>query len=198
MWRLFDHLQRFWVIYVSLLGVYIVGVVFGAIGVNTLDAEKGAYLKDFLDRLLANQPSMLDTGFLTQLVQDTFIMIAGIWLLGLTVIGTPLIYLIVFTRGFVLGFTVSFIIQTHGLLGIGIVAFTIFIPALLGVPLLLLASGLATIFSLLLIRGRTSGESLGREFFYYSFATLLLSLGSVVVGVTQGYFSTLGVYLLGL
>ena len=123
---------------------------------------------------------------------------SGIWILGLTIIGAPLIYLIVFTRGFILGFTVSFIIGVKGTVGIALVLTTVFVPTIFAVPLLLLGAGLATIFSFLLLRGKARGESLRREFLYYTAAAAFVSIGSVMVGVAQGYFSIIGLRFLSL
>lgn len=195
---LWEHIRQYWIIYLTLTTVYLAGLVFGAIGVTALSGTESSQLTQFLDKLLISQPQSLDSDFLAQLAREQFIIMAGIWILGLTVIGTPLIYLIVFTRGFVLGFTMSFIIGVKGFWGLGLILISIFLPALAGIPLLLLGAGLATIFSLLLIKGKSKGESLRREFFYYSLATVLISLGSVAVGVSQGYFSLLGVKFLNL
>lgn len=191
--KLAEHIRQYWVIYLALSSAYLAGIVFGAIGVGALDRTKASQLSSFLDNLLASQPKGLDTGFLLQLAREQFIIMAGIWILGLTVIGTPLIFLIVFTRGFILGFTMSFIIGVKGFWGLGLVLISVLIPAIAGIPLLLLGAGLATIFSFLLLKGKQVGESLRREFMYYSIATILVSLGSVFVGVSQGYFSVLGV-----
>lgn len=196
MWRrLKEHLRQYWVIYLTLSSVYLAGLVFGVVGVGALAGTDKLQLGKFLDSLLASQPGALDSQFLGQLARDTFIMMAAIWILGLTVIGTPLIYLIVFTRGFIMGFAVSFFIQMKGILGLGLVLTTVLIPAVGAVPLLLLGAGIATVFSLLLLRGKANGESLRREFLYYTMSAVLVSLGAVAVGVTQGYFSLLGVYL---
>lgn len=188
-----EHIRQFWVIYLTLTAVYLAGIVFGSIGVTALSGTESSQLAQFLDKLLVSQPQSLDSNFLLQLAREQFIIMAGIWVLGLTVIGTPLIYLIIFTRGFVFGFTISFIIGVKGFWGLGLILISVILPALAGIPLLLLGAGLATIFSFLLIKGKNTGESLRREFFYYSLATVLISLGSVAVGVSQGYFSLLGV-----
>ncbi|MFZ3102899.1 MAG: stage II sporulation protein M [Desulfitobacteriaceae bacterium] len=196
MWRsLWDHVRQYWLIYLTLASVYIVGVVFGTVGVGALGSTESTQLGKFLDSLLSSQPKAPDLQFLQLLARDTFVMMAAIWILGLTVIGTPLIYFIVFTRGFILGFTVSFFIQLKGLFGLGLVLTTVLLPSLLAIPLLLLGAGTATIFSFLLLRGRTNGESLRREFVYYTAAATLVTLGAVLVGVTQGYFSLLGAHL---
>ena len=199
MWRkLGEHIRQYWVIYLTLSSVYLAGLVFGAVGVSALGTSETSQLGKFLNTLLTSQPTTLDPTFLGQLARDMFIMMAGIWILGLTIIGAPLIYLIVFTRGFILGFTVSFIIGVKGTLGLALILTTVLVPALLAIPLLLLGAGLATIFSFLLLRGKARGESLRREFLYYTAAATFVSLGAVGVGVAQGYFSILGVRLLGL
>ena len=199
MWKqLGEHIRQYWVIYLTLSSVYLAGVVFGAIGVSALGVPETSQLGKFLDTLLKSQPKTLDPNFLGQLARDMFIMMAGIWILGLTIIGAPLIYLIVFTRGFILGFTVSFIIGVKGTLGLALVLTTVLVPTLFGIPLLLLGAGLATIFSFLLLRGKARGESLRREFLYYTAAAMFVSFGAVVVGIAQGYFSILGVRLFGL
>ncbi|MBC2723420.1 stage II sporulation protein M [Desulfosporosinus sp.] len=199
MWKqLGEHIRQYWVIYLTLSSVYLAGVVFGGVGVNALGVSETSQLGKFLDTLLKSQPTTFEPAFLGQLARDMFIMMAGIWILGLTIIGAPLIYLIVFTRGFILGFTISFIIGAKGTLGIALVLTTVFIPTIFGIPLLLLGAGLATIFSFLLLRGKARGESLRREFLYYTAAAAFVSIGAVAVGVAQGYFSILGLRLLKL
>lgn len=199
MWKqLGEHIRQYWVIYLTLSSVYLAGVVFGAVGVSALGVSETSQLGKFLDTLLKSQPKTIDPAFLEQLARDMFIMMAGIWILGLTIIGAPLIYLIVFTRGFILGFTVSFIIGLKGTLGLALILTTVFVPTLLAIPLLLLGAGLATVFSFLLLRGKARGESLRREFLYYTAAATFVSLGVVAVGVVQGYFSILGVRLFGI
>lgn len=199
MWKkLGEHIRQYWVIYLTLSSVYLAGVVFGAVGVGALGVSETSQLGKFLDTLLKSQPESIDPVFLGQLARDMFIMMAGIWILGLTIIGAPLIFLIVFTRGFILGFTVSFIIGVKGALGLGLILMTVLIPAILSIPLLLLGAGLATIFSFLLLRGKASGESLRREFLYYTVAATFVTVGAVAVGVLQGYFSILGARFLGL
>lgn len=199
MWKkLGEHIRQYWVIYLTLSSVYLTGLVFGVVGVSALGAPETSQLGKFLDTLLQSQPKALDPAFLTALARDMFIMMAAIWILGLTVIGAPLIYLIVFTRGFILGFSVSFIIGVKGAIGLGLILITVLVPAFMAIPLLLLGSGLATIFSFLLLRGKARGESLRREFLYYTAAATFVTIGAVAVGVLQGYFSILGVRFLGL
>ncbi|RNC28721.1 MAG: Stage II sporulation protein M [Candidatus Dichloromethanomonas elyunquensis] len=194
---LFEHIRQYWVIYLTLSSVFLAGGVFGAVGSGVLDAQKTDELSKFLLKLLGEQPNTVDSAFLQKIAKDYFLMMAGIWILGLTVIGTPLVYLIVFSRGFILGFTIAFIIQVKSITGLGLVFFTIFLPSILVIPCLLLGAGLATIFSFLLLQGKSNGDILRKDFLYYSAASLFISLGSVSAGVLQGYFSIVGTRFLG-
>ena len=194
---LFDHVRQYWVIYLTLCCVFLAGGVFGAVGVSALGPEKASELGKFFENLMVEQPSNLDTVFLQQLAKDSFIMMAGIWILGMTVIGTPLVYLIVFTRGFILGFTIAFIIHMNKMMGVGLVLFTILFPSAIAIPCLLLGAGLATIFSFLLLQGKSNGETLRKDFLYYCAASLCVSLGAVTAAVIQGYFSIVGVRFFG-
>lgn len=195
---LLEHIRQYWVIYLTLCCVFFAGGVFGFVGASSLEDDNAVELGKFVNNLLLQQPKNLDSLFLQQLAKDYFIMMAVIWVLGLTVIGTPLVYLIVFSRGFILGFTIAFIIQLKKVVGVGLVIFSIFFPSLLAVPCLLLAAGIATIFSFLLLQGRTSGETLRKDFLYYCAASFLIGLGAVAAGVLQGYFSFVGVKFFGL
>ncbi len=188
-----DHIKHYWMIYLTLCCVLFAGAVFGAIGVNAIGTEKSKELSDFFNNLLGQQPQIIDAAFMKQLARDYFIMMAGIWVLGLTVVGTPLVYLIVFTRGFTLGFTIAFIFNLKKIAGLGLIVFTIVLPSVLAIPCLLLASGLATIFSFLLLQGRNNGDLLRKDFLYYCGSSLIISLGAVAAAVLQGYFSTVGV-----
>ena len=97
-----------------------------------------------------------------------------------------------------MGFTIAFIINLKKMLGVGLVIFTAVLPSILAIPCLLLAAGLATIFSFLLLRGRSSGSILRQDFMYYCAAFLLISLGAVAAGVLQGYFTIAGMRILNL
>jgi stage II sporulation protein M len=174
--------------YLTLSSVFLAGGVFGAVGVGALEDKKTEELAAFLNNLLAQQPTAINSQFLQQIAKDYFIMMAGIWLLGLTVIGTPLVYLIVFARGFILGFSIAFIIHIKKIIGLGLVVFTIVFPSLLAIPCLLLGAGIATIFSFLLLQGKTNGEILRKDFFYYCAASLIFSIGAVAAGFCKGIF----------
>ncbi len=72
---------------------------------------------------------------------------ALLFVLGLTVIGAPLVLGIVFLRGFVLGFTVGFLIQETSLNGLILAAAAVLPPHnVVAVPAIMIAAGGCTSF----------------------------------------------------
>lgn len=83
-----------------------------------------------------------------QSLKDNVIKTAGLlFLLGLTVIGAPLILAVVFVRGFVLGFTVGFLVQDAMVKGLVLSTTCVLPHNILMVPALLLGAGGALSFA---------------------------------------------------
>jgi stage II sporulation protein M len=80
--------------------------------------------------------------------------VLAIWFLGLTVIGVPLILVVVFLRGFALGFTVSFLCHEKAGTGILISFLSVLPQNLFYIPFLIIWAVIAVNFSLYILRGR--------------------------------------------
>ncbi len=117
--------------------------------------------------------------------------ILSIWVLGLTVIGIPLVLLLVAARGFVLGFTVGFLVQQKAAQGILIALVTIFPSSLINIPALVVGASFAITFSGYLVGGRQKYEnsSLGRQFGAYCIVMLLVAVVAALAGVVEAYVS---------
>ncbi|MBQ5832849.1 MAG: stage II sporulation protein M, partial [Selenomonadales bacterium] len=75
-----------------------------------------------------------------------------IWLLGFTMIGIPCIFFLVFTQGFILGFTVGFFIHEYILQGALFAVMGVLPQQLLFVPSMLFTALCAVSLSIILIR----------------------------------------------
>src|SRR5690625_7607326 len=88
-------------------------------------------------------------------------------LLGLSVIGLPLVWILLFVKGFVVGFSVGFIVNQLGLKGLLLAALSIAPQNLLIIPIYIIAGSLAMIFSLTLLGKlftiRSEERRVGRE-----------------------------------
>ncbi|MDX9871898.1 MAG: stage II sporulation protein M [Clostridia bacterium] len=193
--RIIQHLQGSWWVYIILGLCFIAGIVFGSLGVNILDEQQTTALRDFLDEGFAQFDG--DMNFVTttqQAVSKNLVNLSKIFLLGLTVIGFPLILMIIFTRGFVLGFTVVFLIQQKGLWGALIALLAIFPPNLLSLPAYILAAAAAINFSLFLIRAKNT--SLANYALSYLFLMIMLGFLMLAAALIEGYLSPFFIQLL--
>lgn len=123
----------------------LMGLIFGSLAVKTLSpsqtADLGSYIYNFYSSFpqelkMANRHSLALKG-----IVDNIVKINGlVWVLGLTIIGAPFILGIVFMRGFVLGFTVGFIVSEMSFSGVVVAVASVLPHNLLVIPALIITS----------------------------------------------------------
>ncbi|MFZ5943431.1 MAG: stage II sporulation protein M [Bacillota bacterium] len=174
----------------------IMGIVFGVLGVKALTPEQLSGLNSYIDTGLKTVGSTLDyQSTAKQAIWRNLSTIFKIWFLGLTVIGLPLILVIIFTRGFILGFTVGFFLQNKGWQGLIIILLTIFPQNIIHLPSLIIAGATSIGFTLYLLRGRKDNTSISSNFIRFSAVMLLIALFMLLAGFLEGYVSLLGTKL---
>lgn len=103
-----------------LMIAFVLGVSAGAFTVNGLSTmqrdELSNYFQGFL-QLFNNQNFKSSELFSIGLIENVKI-VALLWILGVTIIGLPFIYLVIGVRGFITGFTSGFIINALGMQGL--------------------------------------------------------------------------------
>lgn len=160
-------------------------------GVNYLCLDQQTKLQNYLDQVfssLSDQNSFDRNTAAWDTVLGNVEIAVALWFLGLTVIGLPLIVLIILARGFILGFTVSFLARQKSLEGTVLIALGIFPQNLLYIPALLVGGVLAISFSLYLIKGRFSVTSaLWTKFMLYTLLMLLVTLVLIFAGLIEGF-----------
>jgi len=107
------------------------------------------------------------------------------------VIGLPLVLVILFTKGFALGFTVGFLVYELGWKGLIFGMASVLPPNLFLVPALLLICVAAVSFSLAVIRSRffTLRQSLYPQVLGYSLWALLTAALGIVASLLEVYIS---------
>ena len=145
------YLRRRSATYVFLLVVLIMGSVSGAFAVKTLSPEQNddltSYIHTFFQAFPMVQPvdslANVRLAFLGNIAKTVGLM----WLLGLSVLGAPFILALLFLRGFVLGFTVAFMVKEMVFRGIALAIASVIPHNLLMVPAIILAGGASFSFS---------------------------------------------------
>lgn len=181
---IFQHREIFYPV-VLMTAAFLGGLVCGALAIRTLNAEKLGELQDCLNRFLQEIKPFYETtnviGFQGWYrVLSAHLPVVGVlWILGLTVVGIPLIVVTVGLRGFVLGFTIGFLVKERSLQGLLLAMAAVLPQNMCYVPALLGAGSIAFYFSLSLVQGYQGGSVVKGMLIY----TLLFVLALVVTVV---------------
>lgn len=193
------YLRNNLLLYALIILFFITGIVFGALGVRTLNVKQELELVTYVDRFLFTiDPASLSSQLIAQhAITNNLKLILTIWFLGLTVIGIPIIIGLVFTRGFVLGFTVGFLVYQKMWSGVVLTLTAILPQNLLNIPTLVVAGVTAVSFSTYLVRGRfqPGAVALWGQFINYSLLMLMLCLVAGLAGIIEAYISPLAIKL---
>src|SRR3989339_826157 len=133
---LFQHIQRNFNKYIFLFLSFIIGLFVGAFTINGMDLiqidELTNYFKGFLE-LFSNQK--IDSNELLKIaILQNAKLILLLWILGVSIIGIPFIFLVIGIRGFITGFSSGLIIKIFGLKGIIFILLTLIPKEIIIVP----------------------------------------------------------------
>ncbi|KGK89037.1 MULTISPECIES: stage II sporulation protein M [unclassified Clostridium] len=151
-----DHIkENFWLYVISLICIF-TGMVLGVYTVKYMGeiykTDLISYFQGFTEYL--NTENLNYKGVFLNTIRSNIPFILFIWLLGMTMVGIPVILIIGIIKGYTLGFTISFIINSVGLKGIGIAIFGVIIQNIIYIPCMIIASVLAMEFSLNFLKER--------------------------------------------
>lgn len=145
-------------LYVFTAVVLMTGVIFGAVMVNALTLEQqqelSRHVGSYVQELNGGGASAAGEPSVWRHAVEHGKWIALIWLLGLTVVGFPLVFGLVFLKGILIGFTVGYMVGEFSWRGAAF-AFAAVVPQnLVVIPAMLVCSVSAVAFALHLIRHR--------------------------------------------
>jgi stage II sporulation protein M len=199
-YKITTHFSENIILYLIVIFIFISGIVLGAMSVNALSPLQEGELSSYINQSLINI-SNLDINseeILKYAVVNNLKTIGLIWFLGLTVIGIPLILGIIFFRGFILGFTVGFLVQEMAVPGLLMSVFSILPQNVFNVPAILVSAAASISFSLWLVKGRLSYRSSGimEQLIAYSMWIGLMSVIVIIGALVEAYISPLFVRLI--
>lgn len=186
--RIGEYSARHTSYFILTIVILVMGIVFGALAVKALNSgqrnELWEYVRTFFETI-DTQRSVGSSVLFRQSITDHLRTLALIAVLGLSVIGSPLILLFLFTRGFIIGFSVGFLVEQMVFKGVLLSAVAVLPQNLLIVPALILASVAGLDFSIVLVRGRMGNRGFGsiRELS----GNALVVLGSCAVLTLAGF-----------
>ncbi|WP_163969921.1 stage II sporulation protein M [Oceanobacillus halotolerans] len=155
-----DHVKDHAAIYSFMIILFLTGVIFGAIIVNSMTFVQKQdlffYLERFFGQISDGQTIENSTIFKESFFYHVKYLLL-LFVLGLSVIGLPIVWILLFSKGLVIGFSVGFIVnqlasQDLFLQGLFLSSLSIAPQNLVIIPIYLVAGSLSMIFSLTLLR----------------------------------------------
>ena len=145
-----------------LLGLFIIGIGFGALLTVMMKVEDQTLVTDYLNQFftqLKGNDLNYGSAFVQSILSNT-LFILGIWLLGVSVIGIPIMIFMYFSKAFILGFTIASMIQNFSWKGIVLALFYTFLHQILGMIVYTILMIYAMTLSMTLIKAFTKKKTL--------------------------------------
>lgn len=185
-----DNLPLF--IFVSVL--FIIGVVFGAVMVNALSLEQKQEMTRHLGSFFQEINDGADFDSRQSFIQSFGMhmkWILLIWLFGLSVIGLPLILVLDFLKGVLIGFTVGYLVGQMSWKGMLFALVSVAPQNLIVIPAILFCSVAAMSFSIYMIKNRFMSRNGNMYQPFMRYTTLTLFMGVMLLGAAlwEGYMS---------
>ncbi len=105
-------------IFIIISIIFCIGIAIGIISINmSSDVQKNEiniYITNLLNHIKSNENiDRIQLLFLS--IKNNVLLIVIIWILGCTIIGGPIIYLVILYKGFLLGYTISALVAVLGI-----------------------------------------------------------------------------------
>ena len=103
--------------YLSVIVVFLIGIVLGVVVINNSSAEQITQINDYINNFISDLKEYGDIDKTTLLAETFFnnlYLILVLWFVGSTVIGIPIVYGMIAYEGFCLSYTISSSIITLG------------------------------------------------------------------------------------
>lgn len=114
---IFEYIKENAKSYLILIIIFFIGLILGILFVNNSNETQanqiGSYINNFINSVKENYQISSKTLLSTSIINNTCIAIL-LWFLGSTVIGVPLIYLVIGYKGYCIGYTIAAITATLG------------------------------------------------------------------------------------
>lgn len=179
-------LKGTYIVYVLLCAIFLLGIVLGSLYVAKGRLEDGVITSiemkttksDASEKILYN--SLWQNGLL----------ILFFWIVGLSVIGAPILLFAIFLDGISIGITISYILSTFGLAkGYSFIYIILYVITIInvGVMIMLCQSAINVMYNII-----GKNKDIKSEFVRHSGVCILMSIALVVSSILEMYMTQIG------
>lgn len=152
---LIEHVQEHSSLYIFHSVLFLMGVIFGAILVNSLSLTQKEdlfyFLQEFFGQLRQGEILYARDVFIHSFQYNSKFL-GLMWILGISMIGLPIIMLLLFVKGMVIGFSVGFLVQQMGWHGFFMALFSVLPQNVIIIPLYIAGAVITVSFSMQMIK----------------------------------------------
>lgn len=163
------------------------GMILGIYTIRYMDVKERQelvnYFLTFKDNIRSTE---INRGYIiVDTLKNNLPIILGIWLLGVTMVGMPIILIIDIIKGYTLGFTLTFLFMSLGIKGSVFVLIGVIPQNIIYIPCIIIASVLAMKLSAQKLKEKFNRDAYRN---YYSFSSYSLAFIIILVLVLIGAF----------
>lgn len=178
---------------ILVLVLFIMGAIFGVLATSVLSPAQRDNLLSYLNQGLHGEIYTPNNIYTRQTMVANVKMVFFLFFMGISVIGVPLALLLIFTRGFILGYSVSFLLRTMGFKGLILVLTGIAPHNLLIIPALFVMVIAIIDFAAALTKIRFTKKQvvIGEELIKCAVLTVIVLAAMLLAGLVQSYITPL-------
>lgn len=114
---IFEYIKENLRSYLILIIIFFIGLLLGVVFINNINEVQSKqiseYISNFINSVKENYQISTNSLLITSIINNLCIAIL-LWFLGSTVIGVPLIYLVIGYKGYCIGYTIAAVTATLG------------------------------------------------------------------------------------
>ncbi len=199
-----EYFKQKWLMFLFITVFFCMGIIFGAFAVKTMNADQADHLSGYFNGFLekVTTTSLSEQIYFRQNVLHNLYIMGALFLLGFTVVGIPFILITVFSRGFILGFTIGFLVKEKAVKGFAFALVSMFPHNIIVIPTVIIGGVTALSFSVMLLKRRFTVRNQGFRGSVVSYAAVMgiLCLLTGAAGLIETYLTpvivkTAAVYL---
>lgn len=173
--------------------LFIMGLIFGVLTVGVLAKDQKDSLLNFVQQSFHTDIQLNNSLYTRQTIIGNVQTVFFLFFMGVSVIGVPLALLLIFTRGFILGFSTGFLFQNMGFKGVILTLTGILPHNLLIIPALfvMIIAIIDCAAALTKIRFTKKTVSIGEELVKCAIITFIVLIIMILAGFVQGYITPL-------
>ncbi len=188
-----NHINNNIMEYIVMIIIFFIGIILGTMYINNTDLtqrhEIYTYVNDFIGDI-QNGSNIDSNKLLRTSIYNNLLITILLWISGLTVIGMPIVYLIVSVKGFCIGYTISSIVATLGVTqGLKFTLSTMLLQNIIIIPSILILAVSAIKLYKAIMKDRRR-ENIKIEIIRYTIITIFIGVVNIISAIIETYAST--------